>query len=64
MNDKDIWAAAARMIEERGVEAAHDAAMRVDECRFEGNRLGVRFFSRVKKAIEQMQASKPVGPAH
>ena len=58
-SDLDIYRSAKLLIDQRGKDAATEAAMRADSMLEKGDMDGKRVWVRVVKAVEELQRTEP-----
>ena len=59
ISDLDIWRAAQVMVKRYGKDAASKANKRADEFLDQGNLDGQRVWTRIVRAIEELQRQRP-----
>jgi hypothetical protein len=59
MEELDIWRTAKVLIDAHGEDAAMHAAMRADDALHDGIQDAVNVWTRVMRAIEELQRQKP-----
>ncbi len=62
--ERDVWRAAKLLIEQHGVEAPIEAAMRADEMLDKGDLDGQAVWKAILKAVIEMVNKEPEGTVH
>ncbi len=64
INERDVWRTAKLMIEQHGVEAPIEAALRADKMLDVGDLDGLAVWKSILKAVLELVNKKPDGTVH